>query len=160
MRAPLTLFVVIFITNDAFAILVVMKLFVGTKAIVHFNGTFLLLRESSQYKDGSEEGKWDVPGGRIESDETLDEGLLREVQEECGLRVIKKQLLGAYDGFPVIRGEKCHVVRLYFLCEANTDTVMLSQDHDAYQWITPDDVRDMILMDDIEEMLTAAEKNI
>lgn len=133
-----------------------MQLFVGTKAIVHYRGKVLLLRESSGYLDGTEKGKWDVPGGRISSDETLDEGLLREVKEESGLDIIKGKLLGAFDGFPVIKGEKCHVVRLYFLCEAKNDNVTLSADHDTYDWIDPSDSGDKVLMNDIAEMIIAA----
>lgn len=120
----------------------------------------MLLRESKEYEDGSEEGKWDVPGGRIESEETLGEGLLREVKEESGLIVQKGKLLGAFDGFPLIKGEKCHVVRLYFLCEAENNKVVLSQDHDLYDWVDPSDVGDKILMADVEEILLEAQKHL
>lgn len=133
-----------------------MQLFVGVKAVVHYEGKILLLRESTAYLDGAEAGKWDVPGGRIESDETLDEGLAREVHEECGLTVTRQKLLGAFDGFPVIRGETCHVVRLYFLSQAKTDAVKLSSDHDQYDWVDPKDPGVKELMGDIAEMLEAA----
>jgi 8-oxo-dGTP diphosphatase len=137
-----------------------MQLFVGTKAIVHYEGKVLLLRESTEYIDGSEQGKWDVPGGRIEASETLEEGLVREVKEECGLEVIKGKLLGAFDGFPIIRGEKCHVVRLYYLCEAASNIVELSIDHDAYDWVEPSSIGDKVLMGDIEEMIQVAQKSL
>jgi 8-oxo-dGTP diphosphatase len=136
-----------------------MKLFVGTKGVVHYKSKILLLRESSLYEEGAEEGKWDVPGGRIEEGETLQEGLLREVKEETGLTVSKGRLLGAYDGFPVIKGEKCHVVRLYFLCESDTDQVELSKDHDAYAWVGEED-DEKVLMDDIREMIKEAQQFI
>lgn len=137
-----------------------MKLFVGTKGVVHYKSKILLLRESSLYEDGSKKGKWDVPGGRIEEEETLEEGLLREVTEECGLRVTKGRLLGAYDGFPVIKGEQCHVVRLYFLCESDSDQVVLSEDHDAYAWVEKEDGEEKVLMDDIREMINEAQQFI
>jgi 8-oxo-dGTP pyrophosphatase MutT (NUDIX family) len=133
-----------------------MQLFVGTKALIHYKGKILILRESSEYLDGSEEGKWDVPGGRISPEETLEQGLQREVKEESGLAVSPGVLLGAYDGFPIIRGEECHVVRLYFLCESASDAVTLSADHDAYAWIDPSDSEQRMYMDDIEEMISKA----
>ncbi len=34
-------------------------------------------------------GKWDLPKGKIEKDETYSEGALREVQEETGLKKLK-----------------------------------------------------------------------
>lgn len=137
-----------------------MQLFVGAKGLIHHQGKILLVRESPQYQDGSEEGKWDVPGGRIEGDEELHVGLKREIEEESGLHIIPKKLLGAFDGFPVIRGEKCHVVRLYFFCEAIKDDVVLSSDHDMYDWVDPHNIEDKQLMDDIEEMLKAVQEYI
>lgn len=135
-----------------------MKLFVGTKGIVHHEGKILLLRESSAYVDGSDAGKWDVPGGRIESDETLSQGLLREIKEECGLDVEQGRVLGAFDGFPVIRGEDCHVVRIYYACKALHTRVVLSSDHDSYEWVSPDSVTEIDLMDDIAEMIAEFKK--
>lgn len=137
-----------------------MQLFVGTKAIVHYNGKILLLRESSEYIDGTEEGKWDVPGGRIESHEKVTEGLLREVKEESGLTIVPGKLIGVCDGFPPIRGEECHVVRLYFLCEANTDEVTLSVDHDVYDWVDPKNIGEKVLVSDIQEMIEAVQKEL
>jgi 8-oxo-dGTP diphosphatase len=130
-----------------------MQLFVGAKGLVHHNGKVLLLRESSKYLDGAELGKWDVPGGRINSEETLREGLVREVKEESGLDVEPGEILGAFDGFPMIRGEKCHVARIYFACEAKNTEVALSDDHDAFDWIDPKDVEGKELVNDIAEIL-------
>ena len=133
-----------------------MKLFVGAKGVVHCNGKVLLVRESNKYADGSEPGKWDMVGGRIDSGEKVREGLIREVEEESGLSVAPGELLGVFDGFPVIRGEECHVVRLYFLCEALSDAVVLSEDHDEFAWIEPNNTGEFELMDDIAEMLQTA----
>lgn len=133
-----------------------MKLFVGAKAVVHYNGKVLLVREASSYAEGTEVGRWDVVGGRIEPQEKLHDGLEREVFEESGLSIQIDKLLNVYEGFPLIKGEKCHVVRIYFLCEANSDKVTLSQDHDAYDWVDPNDWGNKELMNDIEEMLIAA----
>lgn len=136
-----------------------MKLFVGTKGlVVRPDGKVLIVRESSAYEDGTEEGKWDVVGGRIEPNETVFEGLVREVKEESGLSVTPGKLLGVFDGFPNIRGEACHVVRLYFACTAESDTVVLSQDHDAYEWIDPARYEPKHFADDIEEMLVVIAK--
>lgn len=129
-----------------------MKLFVGAKGIVICDGKVLLLRESSAYKEGTEEGKWDVPGGRIEPNEAVRDGLMREVKEESGLVVKPGKLLNVNDGFPVINGEKCHVVRIYFLCDASESEVVLSQDHDKYDWVNPKDFGDRMLVGDLEEI--------
>lgn len=130
-----------------------MKLFVGAKGLIHYRGKVLLVCESSGYQDGTQEGKWDVPGGRIKSDEPLLEGLVREIKEESGLEVTPGKVLGAYDGFPEIRNEVCHIIRVYFLCEATSDEVVLSSDHDKYDWVVPEAIGDKALVDDIGEVL-------
>src|SRR5258708_5664220 len=63
------------------------KLFVATKAFIVYNGKVLILQESNKYTDGSNEGKFDVVGGRIVPGERFDESLLREIEEETGLEV-------------------------------------------------------------------------
>jgi 8-oxo-dGTP diphosphatase len=137
-----------------------MKLFVGAKGVVYYEGKVLLVRESGEYQDGSEEGKWDMVGGRIEPPEEVRLGLVREVKEESGLDVEPGELLGVFDGFPVIRGEKCHVVRIYFLCKTNSNEVKLSLDHDKFDWVSPENPGDKILANDIAEMLESASKAI
>lgn len=46
-------------------------------------------------------GKWDLPKGKIEKNETLTEAAIREVEEECGIRNLKLQqpLLTTYHTF-------------------------------------------------------------
>lgn len=39
-------------------------------------------------------GKWNGFGGKIEQGETIDEGAIREVKEECGLEVLSLQRVG------------------------------------------------------------------
>ena len=46
----------------------------------------------------SDDGTWSYPGGRIEIDETVEDGARREVREECGLEVGKLRLLGVFSG--------------------------------------------------------------
>ena len=132
-----------------------MKLFVGAKGVVVRDGKILLLRESTKYADGTETGKWDVPGGRIRPEETVFEGLMREVKEESGLSVRPIGLpIGVFDGFPEIRGEKCHVVRVYFICEPENGEVVLSDDHDAFAWILLEERGEYDLVGDLEKVLS------
>ena len=43
-----------------------------------------------------EKGKWVLPGGRIDEDETAEKCLLREMKEETGLVVEPTKLVGIY----------------------------------------------------------------
>lgn len=57
------------------------KMFIGQitqKAILKYKGSFVLVKEKS-------DGKWILPGGRLNVDEKLQEGLLREIKEELSV---------------------------------------------------------------------------
>ena len=112
-----------------------MKLFVGVKALIVHEGKVLLLREAA-YDEGTNEGKWDVPGGRINPEEPILEGLKREVTEESQLVIETEEVLGVFETFPEIKGESCHVVRVFYRAKAITTNVVLSGDHDLYEWVS------------------------
>lgn len=42
-------------------------------------------------------GQWGAPGGRIESGETLEQALAREIQEETNMRVLEHEFIGYID---------------------------------------------------------------
>lgn len=130
-----------------------MKLFVGAKSLIaRDDGKVLIVRESNEYDEGTEEGNWDVVGGRIEAGEALLEGLTREVAEESGLKVTVGAVFGVTENFPVIHGEKCHIIRVYYACHTVNTDVLLSADHDAFDWIDPSAHHDYGLMDDLHEL--------
>jgi 8-oxo-dGTP diphosphatase len=61
-------------------------------AVLIENGRILLIKRAAEpFK-----GMWAVPGGRIEDDETAEECLVREMQEETGLRVMPVKMTGLY----------------------------------------------------------------
>jgi 8-oxo-dGTP diphosphatase len=134
---------------------VAMKLFVGAKGLIlNKEGKILIVKEADQYIDGEGccPGQWDLVGGRIESEESLFEGLEREIMEESGLQVTVGELLGVAENFPVMKGEKVHIVRVYYVCTTEDDEVKLSSDHDEYRWVLPSECDELPLMQNIVEM--------
>lgn len=130
-----------------------MKLFIGAKAIIVNEGRILVLREAD-YDEGTNEGRWDVPGGRINPEEPIIEGLKREVMEESGLQIEAGEVLGVYETFPTIKGEACHIVRVYYQAKLiSPSEVTLSGDHDLYEWIDPNEATDKVFVSDILEVL-------
>lgn len=116
-------------------------------------GKILLLREAP-YEEGGNPGLWDVPGGRIEPQETLLEGLSREVGEETGLVVRVGDVLGVYESFATIKGEESHIIRVYYAAYLETtDAVTLSADHDLYEWVSSEDLADKQLMSNLKELI-------
>ena len=61
------------------------RIWVATKAFLVYEGKVLILQEADKYKDGTNSGKYDVVGGRVEPGQKFDKSLLREIKEETGL---------------------------------------------------------------------------
>ncbi|MAF80528.1 DNA mismatch repair protein MutT [bacterium] len=79
---------------------------------------------------------WDLPGGRLEKGESLEEGLKREVEEELlGNTVVKiGELIDArVDWHKEARRE---VVVLCYPVTLDSLEVKLSDEHEEYKWIT------------------------
>src|SRR3989338_9321118 len=113
------------------------KLFVATKAFIIHDNKVLCLKESAKYVDGANRGKFDVVGGRLKPGERFDESLLRETKEETGLDVTIGKPFCVQEWRPVVRGEQWQIVGIFFECHATSPEVILSADHDAYEWINP-----------------------
>lgn len=79
--------------------------------------------------------KWEPPGGVLELEETIHEGLVREVQEETGLTVEPGELTGVYKNLE--RG----IVALVFHCHAPVEAPSSSREAVEVRWLHPDEVR-------------------
>jgi ADP-ribose pyrophosphatase YjhB (NUDIX family) len=82
------------------------------KLFAHFKGCFKYLEAAGgvvTLRDGrilviKRQGKWDLPKGKVKKKESLQEGALREVREECGLK-----------DYPEITEELTHTYHTYFM---------------------------------------------
>ena len=50
---------------------------------------------------------------------------------------------------PVVKGEQWHIVATFFECEADSDKVVLSDDHDHFEWIEPRNYKDYNLIENL-----------
>lgn len=111
---------------------------VAAHGIIRKENKILVTRRSlnNEYKPGL----WDVPGGKIEAGETVEEGLRREIREESNLEVHIRKIEYAYtnlDGLP-----KSQYVILVYVCDYKSGEVSLSpEEHDAYRWVVPHHIR-------------------
>src|SRR3989344_4060721 len=117
------------------------KLFVAMKAFIVHNGKILILRESSKYEDGSNSAKYDVVGGRIKPGQHFAESLLREIEEETGMKVQLGKPFFVNEWRPIVRGEQWHIVGTFFECHTDQNIVKLSEDHDHFLWIDPQEYK-------------------
>ncbi len=66
----------------------------ATVCLIQRDGKLLLQRKADGRFGG---GKWDGPGGKLKPGESPVDGIVREVEEETGLRVIDPALRGSFD---------------------------------------------------------------
>src|SRR3989344_7973826 len=60
-------------------------------------------------------GKWVLPGGHVKYGETVENALLREVEEETGLKVEIIKLHGVYSNPK--RDPRYHIICICFICK-------------------------------------------
>ena len=81
---------------------------------------------------------WEPPGGILERDETITEGLIREVREETGLVVEPIALTGVYKNLS--RG----IVALVFRCRAVSGTLTENAEVTGFRWVRESDVNPLM----------------
>lgn len=133
---------------------------IATKAlIVNDNGQVLILREADTYEEGTNISRYGLPGGRIDPGEPFLEGLKREVYEETGLDIEVKNPLYVGEWWPVIKGNKNQIVAIFFVCKALNSNVKLSEEHDDFQWITPEQAADYDFMPPDDKVIKTYAQN-
>ena len=72
----------------------------GTPVVVQLGASIIVEDGEGRIlmQQRTDDGSWGYPGGRIEIDETVEDGARREVLEECGLTVGEMELLGIFSG--------------------------------------------------------------
>jgi ADP-ribose pyrophosphatase YjhB (NUDIX family) len=98
-------------------------------AIVDDQGRVLAIRRADNRQ-------WEPPGGVLELDETIEDGLVREVREETGLTVTPERLSGVYKNME--RG----IVALVFRCSVVNREPCTSDETAEVAWLSPSEIRE------------------
>jgi 8-oxo-dGTP diphosphatase len=118
----------------------------SVKALMHDgHGRFLLIKRSAASKNNA--GKWDFPGGKIDVGEAFDKALIREIREETGLDVSLEKVLGA--GESELPDRK--VAYIFLEARVVSGSVRISEEHDAFAWMTPGELADADLCPQFRE---------
>ena len=116
-----------------------MQYYLAVKGIIRRNdGKILVLKRS--VKDDHKPDVWETVGGGMDKDETPQEALEREISEETGLTVTVGNPFNVFT-FKKDTGE--FKVGITFLCEYIDGEVLLSEEHDEYRWINPEEFAKM-----------------
>ncbi len=131
------------------------KQFIATKAFIVKDGKVLILRESAKYEDGTNVSHFDLPGGRLTPGEHLADALRREVKEETGLIIHVGNTISVGEWRPIVRNEQWQIIGIFFECSTEDSTIILSQDHDDFQWIDPHDYKNYNLIDNLKPIFVS-----
>lgn len=123
--------------------------FLGQKAIIrNKDGNILLLKRSPKKQHTSQTNRWELPGGRIQKGEDLEQAFRREIEEETGITNITN--ITKFETF--VRDIRLPygsisvgLIIFVFLCDVeNTTDISLSNEHTEYEWYTPDKVYEIL----------------
>jgi len=110
---------------------------VGVGAVLIHEGRVLLIRRGKEPL----RGRWVVPGGTVELGETLEQALVREIEEETGLHVRPREVVAVFDR---IMGEDgrvdYHYVIIDYLCDYVGGEARAGSDAEAVALVAREDL--------------------
>ncbi|MBP7807270.1 NUDIX hydrolase [Candidatus Saccharibacteria bacterium] len=115
------------------------------KVVVTHNGNVLLLKRSDQ--DAISPGEWDLPGGKVEDGEDIITSAIRETYEETGLQTKNLTKIHAHlepNGVTVLD---------MFLTTTDSSSVLLSDEHSEYTWLSTDKLDNFPLPDKYKQAI-------
>lgn len=105
------------------------------------DGKILILKRSTDSKTNP--GKWELPGGKVNQDESFDHALIREVYEETNLKITLEHVVGASEqNLHIIRA--VHIIMSGKIIEGELN---LSSEHEGYAWVRMETISDYELAD-------------
>jgi len=110
---------------------------VGVGGVLVHEGRVLLIRRGKEPL----RGRWVVPGGTVELGETLEEALVREMEEETGLLVEPLEVVTVFDRI-LREGERVayHYVIVDYLCRYRAGEARAASDALEVAWARPEEL--------------------
>jgi 8-oxo-dGTP diphosphatase len=118
------------------------KLFyVGVKGLIqNRQGKILLLKADATKHRKNKEPYWDIPGGRIDEDESVLDALKRELKEETGIEKIQNHsfFTTVISNHQIPHGRQTiGLVLMIYVVKIPSDSVIkISKEHVAYEWVS------------------------
>ncbi len=101
-------------------------------------------------------GEWERSYGRIAQFESPEVGLRREMKEELGLENF--EIINIVRVWHIYRGSQKaenDLVGITYCCRTKNEIVTLSDEHEAYRWVTPKEALELIRVDGIRKDVEA-----
>lgn len=118
----------------------------GSAVIIKKDGKILLGRRNKE----PENGKWVLPGGKVEKFETIKDAAKRELLEEAGIEVEVGEPIGVYE---IISPPKEHRIIVYSWATVKSGNLKPSTDTSELRFFSKDEVKDIELTDLVKKVL-------
>ena len=109
----------------------------GVGGVVVIDGRVVLIRRGKEPL----RGRWVIPGGTVELGETLQDALVREMQEETGLLVRPREVVLVFDRIqregPSV---EYHYVIIDYACDYVSGELRAGSDADEVALVAPDEI--------------------
>ena len=133
--------------------------YLGVKALICNDEGQLLLLKRNPNRLKSIKGVWDLPGGRVQKNESLEDALKREVREETGLNNIVcicpfKMVLSPIR-LPTPDGDVGLVLATYVCQVGDGESICLSDEHIDFEWFEPSQAAELLAINFPKELVEA-----
>ena len=105
----------------------------GVGALIFNRGKILLVERGKEPL----KGYWSLPGGVLETGETLEQGVIREVREETGLEVKPLKVLEIFERIILDAhgAPEYHYVLIDYICRVTGGTLQAADDASRAAWV-------------------------
>lgn len=106
---------------------------ITVKAIIHRNDSVLLVQDHR--------GKWEMPGGKIDFNESPEDAIRRELQEELGfINIVVGGIINVWTFSVDAEGNEYQFIVIVYEITANDGEVKKSDEHMQCEWIPVDKI--------------------
>lgn len=135
----------------------------GIKALIrNASGEILLLKVNPAKLKGTIKEYWDIPGGRVQRGDTVEQTLRREVAEETGVTDIEdiQPLAMVLSNIRIpLQPEDVGLILSVFTCSIRPDTpITLSDEHIDLGWFAPKEAAQLLQVKYPQEFTSKIEK--
>lgn len=117
---------------------------------LEIDGQILLLQKAYGEREG---GTWGVPAGKLEKEESPEEGAKRELFEETGICIQSASQIQHFGSLYIRKPGIDYVYHQFKIQLDKKPDVRISQEHQDFQWVALSQIENLPLMDGAKQVL-------
>jgi len=119
-----------------------------TGLVLYKNKLLLTKRARIPFK-----GWWDLPGGFVERGENAEEAILRELEEETGLKIKIKNFFGIYSGTFSSSFESFDILSIVYFAQGSGEPLRALDDVSQSKWFAKKEIPSKIAFDSNQKII-------